>query len=446
MPGASTITLHVDGTAILAAGDGQALDADGNGTAGGIFTSTFSTVSLVPLAGTTLSGKVLDPGPDLKLMTFDDIRAGADGILHSSDDVFLNPIAGAKVFIIGLENQAVFTDAQGNFSFSAVPNGNIKFAIDGRTTTNAPAGFYFPEMVMDLQIEVGQANTVMGTMGTWEEKAANMTRTEVYLPRLRTDILQTVSDTETTLVCLNATAAPNLTDQQRQFLTLEVQPGRLIGPDGQSLANGQVGISTVPPELVRDMLPPGLLQHTFDITIQASDAATFNTPLQMTFPNVFNAAPGTKLNFLSFDHTTGRLVIEGTATVSADGLSVTTDPGTGITKPGWHGMTPPGVTIAGEIQDFLNKYYGKLRQWVNKKGPGPTSTPNPPYSSPRGLPVVLEGLLLCRRKKPLLAMPCPAILKASMVTLIFSSGFLVFPCRLQMRARSNPLRVGGNRL
>ncbi len=35
-------------------------------------------------------------------------------------------------------------------------------------------------------------------------------------------------------------------------------------------------------------------------------------------------------------------MIEGTATVSADGLSVSTDPGTGITHPGWHGLTPPG--------------------------------------------------------------------------------------------------------
>lgn len=392
MPGASTITLHVDGTTILAAGDGQALDADSNGTPGGAFISTFSTVSLVPLAGTTLSGKVLDPGPDLKLMTFDDIRAGADGVLHTNDDVFLNPIAGAKVLIIGLENQAVFTDAQGNFSFSAVPSGNIKLAIDGRTATNAPAGFYFPEMVMDLQIEVGQANTAMGTMGTWEEKASNLTRTEVYLPRLRTDILQTVSDTETTLVGVNATAAPNLTDQQRQFLTLEVQPGSLIGPDGQPLSNAQVGISTVPPELVRDMLPPGLLQHTFDITIQAPDAAVFNTPLQMTFPNVFNAAPGTKLNFLSFDHTTGRLVIEGTATVSADGLSVTTDPGTGITKPGWHGMLPPGVTIAGTAFDkFLIKLIFGTRY---RPSTGPSNGYESPYRTAvtgvRGL-VALPG-------------------------------------------------------
>ena len=115
------------------------------------------------------------------------------------------------------------------------------------------------------------------------------------------------------------------------MLTIQVAPNSLIGVDGSHLNTGQVGISTVPSELVRDMLPPGVLQHTFDITVQAPGIATFSTPAPMTFPNVFNATPGTQLNFLSFDHTTGRLVIEGTARVSPDGLSVTTDPGTGVT-------------------------------------------------------------------------------------------------------------------
>src|SRR5262249_13625429 len=111
------------------------------------------------------------------------------------------------------------------------------------------------------------------------------------------------------------------------------------------MSSAQVGLSVVPPELVSDMLPPGLAQHTFDITVQAMGVATFSTPAKITFPNVFNASPGTKLDFLSFDHTTGRLVIDGTATVSDDGLYVTTDPGTGVTHPGWHGMLPPGVSI-----------------------------------------------------------------------------------------------------
>ena len=77
-----------------------------------------------------------------------------------------------------------------------------------------------------------------------------------------------------------------------------MQPGSPSDETAQPVDNVQVGISTVPPELVRDMLPPGVLQHTFDITVQAPDAA-FPTPAPMTFPNVFNAAPGTKLNFLT---------------------------------------------------------------------------------------------------------------------------------------------------
>ncbi len=341
MPGGSRIALHVDGSTILA-GDGSLLDADADGVPGGALEVFFTTVSLTPLVGTTLSGKVVDPGPDLKPMTFDDIRAGVDQILHTPDDVFLLPLAGVKVFIVGLEDQVVITDAAGKFRFDTAPAGNVKLAIDGRTATGAPAGFYFPEMVMDLNLEAGRANTVMGTMGTAEERAANRDRQEAYLPRLPTSILQNVNAAVPTTIGAAAAATPNLTAEERALLTIEVQPGTLFDEQGNPVTGGQVGISTVPPELVREMLPPGVLQHTFDITVQAPGVTAFSAPAPMTFPNIFNAPPGSQSNFLSFDHTTGRLVIEGTATVSADGLSVRTDPGTGITHPGWHGLTPPG--------------------------------------------------------------------------------------------------------
>ena len=123
-------------------------------------------------------------------MTFDDIRRGPDGIIHTADDVFLNPIAGAKVFILGRESEFVFTDAQGRFTLTNVPAGNVKLAIDGRTATNAPAGIFFPEMVMDAHHRAGSANTVMGSMGTPEEQRANEARDEVYLPRLQTSIFR----------------------------------------------------------------------------------------------------------------------------------------------------------------------------------------------------------------------------------------------------------------
>lgn len=341
MPGSSTISVTVNGDFIRAL-DGSLLDADNNGVPGGSFKYSFTTVSLSSLPNTSIRGRVVDPGNDLRVMTIDDVLAGADGSLHTADDVFSNPIAGAKVFILGRESQAVFTDGNGFFELNEVPAGTIKLAVDGRTATNTPDGIFWPEMVMDLELDAGYVNTVMGSMGSREERAANIDRTEVYLPRLQTSILKSISSTETTTVTVDPAASPNLTSEQRANLKLEVIPGSIIGENGQPVSNPRIGISTVPPELVRDMLPPGLLQHTFDLTIQSPDAATFNTPLRMTFPNVFNAAPATKLNFLSFDHTTGRLVIEGTATVSTDGKSVMTDTGTGVSKPGWHGLTPPG--------------------------------------------------------------------------------------------------------
>lgn len=351
MPSSSRITVHLDGSTILAAGDAAMLDADNNGTALGQLSFDFSTVSLTPLIGTSLSGKVLDVGGDLKPMTFDDVRVGPDQVINTADDVFLLPIAGAKVFIVGLENQFVLTDAQGNFRFDSVPAGNVKLAIDGRTATNASAGTFFPEMVMDLNLEAGRANTVMGTMGTLEQQAANRERQEVYLPRLQTSILQNVSGAAPTLINVGADAAQNITPEQRAMLTLQVQPGSMRDQNGNLVAAGQVGISTVPASLVREMLPPGLLQHTFDITVQSPGVTNFATPAPMTFPNLFGAKPGEQLNFLSFDHTTGRLVIEGSATVSADGLSVSTNPGTGITHPGWHGLTPQGSPTRPDNKD-----------------------------------------------------------------------------------------------
>ena len=61
------------------------------------------------------------------------------------------------------------------------------------------------------------------------------------------------------------------------------------------------------------------MQLATTLTIQAPGVATFTTPLQVTFANVFNAAPGSQFDVYSFNHTTGVLEINGTATVSADG-------------------------------------------------------------------------------------------------------------------------------
>lgn len=347
LPGGTRITLQVDGEAVRTAGDGAPLDGDRDGTPGGDLATGFTTVSRAVVPGTSIEGFVVGPGADLKPMTYDDFRAGPDGAAHTPDDVFLERLAGVRVWILGMEDKAVFTDAQGRFVLDEVPAGVVKLAIDGRTATNGPEGSFYPEMVMDLTIRPGVVNTVMGSMGSTAEQVENAERGEVYLPRIPLSVLTPISNDAPTEVTTPAEGAPNLTDEQREAIRLVVQPGSAIGEDGQVLGEVQVGISTVPPELVRDMLPPGLMQHTFDLTIQAPGVTVFDQAIQLRLPNVFEAPPGTKLNILNFDPTTGRLVIDGTGTVSEDGQYVLTDPGTGITRPGWHGMTTAGSNTKG---------------------------------------------------------------------------------------------------
>jgi len=159
MPGGSTITLHLAGASIRAAADGTLLDADGDGNAGGSLTSQFTTVSLSSVPGNELVGRVVDPEADLLPMTFDHIRRGPDGLIHTPDDVLVNPIAHVKLYILDPQNKVVYTDARGFFEFDDVPMGTVKLAVDGRTATNAPAGVFWPEMVLDLEISPGITNT-----------------------------------------------------------------------------------------------------------------------------------------------------------------------------------------------------------------------------------------------------------------------------------------------
>jgi hypothetical protein len=349
LPGASTITLHVDGDQIKGT-DGSLLDAAGTGTPGTDLTETFTTVSTAAVPNTTISGIVADPGPDDTPMTPDDYKAAADGSLDFANDTWKLLIAGVKVYVLGDEQDAVYTNTQGQFTLTNVPTGDVKVVFEGTTATNDPAGIYFPTMTMDLtNVRPGIANTVMGSMGTLAEQQADAADPAIYLPRIDINILTPVSTTAPTVVTDFGSGQVSLTAQQLSELSLTVMPGSLVDANGNPVSGAEVGVSPVPPAIVQDMLPAGILQHSFDITIQAPGGAVFTQPATLTVPNTLGLAPGEQTFVLSFDHTTGRLVIDGTATVSADGQTITTDPGSGVTQPGWHGFTPVGSEGMGDI-------------------------------------------------------------------------------------------------
>ncbi len=172
MPGASTITVTVDGSKITCA-DGTKLDAAGTGIAGSLLTTSFTTVSLALIPNTSLFGTIADPGPDLHPGTIDDVKAGPDGVLNTADDVYRLPIAGVTVSILGT-NLTAITDATGKFSFPSVPTGDVKLDVNGRTATAPPTGYYFPDMTVDLNIRPGQSNTIMAAMAATGSTQPNL--------------------------------------------------------------------------------------------------------------------------------------------------------------------------------------------------------------------------------------------------------------------------------
>lgn len=373
LPGSSVVDVTVAGDTLLSAIDGEPLDADGDGVAGGTFRYTFSTVSTTPVPGTTLRGRIVSTGPDGSIGTADDLAAGPDGELGTDDDIALLPIEGATIKILGMSEE-VRTDADGFFELSEVPTGRAKVEVDGRTASNAPAEFYYPEMVMDVPMLPGAANTIMGM-----EK--------FFLPPLPQAILQPINNSIGLTVSGNAINAPHLTPEQQAQLSITIPPGSLLDAFGQPVDNTMVGFSTVDAQIIEDMLPAGLVGVPFGLTVQVMGVAYFATPALMTFPNLEELSVGTSVNFISFDHDTGLLVNEGPATVTSDGTSLATDPGVGLVHPGWSVNQRTGTRLTTD-EGVADRRDNSQQQATDTTDP--TQQPEAEEDDPDPVPVFVE--------------------------------------------------------
>ena len=119
-----------------------------------------------------------------------------------------------------------------------------------------------------------------------------------------------------------------------------------IAPDSARDAIGgiwnQATLIPVPPDRIPEPLSPELAMPLV-ISVQVFNATRFDVPAPVTFPNLpdpitgVTLEPGAKTGLWSYDHDAGRWTLQGSMTVSEDGLFLLSDPGTGIRAPGWHG-------------------------------------------------------------------------------------------------------------
>lgn len=315
LPADQAVTVTLNGTGLKLT-SGQDLDADGDGQPGGAFTLVFQTLGITGDSETSISGVVFD----------------AERINGTNQ-----PLAGVTITVDGAEESLrTITDNRGRFTLSPCPAGRFFVHIDGRTAqlSTWPNGSYYPF--------IGKAwNAIPGS----RKNLATPTG-EIFLPRIRAGTLKSVSSLSETKISF----PPEIVAENPALggVSVIVPPNSLFSDNGQH--GGRVGIAPVAPDRLPEPLPGGL-RFPLVITLQTDGPSNFDQPVSVQFPNLPDPLtgkvlpPGAKSALWNFNHDTGKWEMQGTMTVSADGLFLISDPGVGLRQPGWNGAAPGSAPI-----------------------------------------------------------------------------------------------------
>ncbi len=229
------------------------------------------------------------------------------GIVLDNEDA---PVPGVTIHIDGTALSAV-TALDGRFRIDGVPVGTVHLGVDGTTTTRP--GFW-PHLNFEFTTFPGQENDLGMPIR--------------LLPLDEAGSAIVGGDQDVTLT-LDGVAGAELT----------VFANSVTFPDGSNV--GRVSFTQVHADKVPMVAPLGS-GFMLAVTIQPP-GTLFDPPARLAIPNMGDA-PGTVVDIFSFDHDLGEFVTSGTATVSADGRQLVSNPGFGVSKAGWHGCVPPVPT------------------------------------------------------------------------------------------------------
>jgi len=241
-----------------------------------------------------------------------------------------SPIGGAEcqLKVNGQLLPHVLSNNDGVFRFSDIPDGPAEIHVDGlvAATVNGvsiPVGSY-PALHFETVVVPNVENGLP---------------TPVKLPKLN----------PVNAISFDNTQDVTLTVAEIEGLEMLVKAGSMRRADGSVpssadpaiLSLNSVHIDDVPMPMPNGASPP------FAWTLQPG-GATFDPPVQITYPNMSGLAPGALSFFLSFNHDTNKFEIVAPGTVSEDGAVITSDQGTGLSIAGWGGNCPP-YTVTGSV-------------------------------------------------------------------------------------------------
>lgn len=212
-------------------------------------------------------------------------------------------IAGVRVNVDA--NQTI-SDAAGNFMLTGLPAGKVTLRMDA-----TPAHSLYPIWPAIVELETGKLTVL----------------TDWF-------ITPPPADDKFTPIA-NATQDQNITDPRYPGVSVTLPAGVTItGWDG--VLKSRLAIERIQPDKLGIPRPPIPTKEHYQLYFGTPMGGVPSQPIPLTVPNVTGLEPGEKTEIWYFDGSpmggVGEWKMAGTATISADGQTVSTDPGQGIPR------------------------------------------------------------------------------------------------------------------
>jgi RHS repeat-associated protein len=214
-------------------------------------------------------------------------------------------IGGVIVRQDSTTNQVV-TDAAGNFLITGLPSGVTTLRFDA-----TPANSLYPIWPYNVTLEAGQ----LVTMNDW-----------IINPPPTDDKFKAIS---------NATQDQAIVDERYPGFSVVLPAGVTIrGWDG--VLKTRIAVERIEPDKLPVASPPFPMKEAYQLYFGTPMGGIPSSPIPVTLPNVAERDPGEKVDIWFFDGSpmggTGEWKKAGQGTVSADGRTVVSDPGAGLTR------------------------------------------------------------------------------------------------------------------
>jgi RHS repeat-associated protein len=213
-------------------------------------------------------------------------------------------IAGVRVNVD--DNQTV-SDSAGNFLLTGLPGGKVTLRMDA--TPSNPLAPIWPAIV---ELESGKLTVLVD----W---VINPFPTDdKYKPLIQ-----------------NSATEQFVSDERYPGVRFTIPAGgSIIGWDG--VPKSRMAMERILPEKLPVPPPPIPIVEAYQLYFGTPMGGVPSEPIPVTLPNVAELEPGEKSNIWYFDGSpmggTGEWKLAGVGTISADGKTVTTDPGQGIPR------------------------------------------------------------------------------------------------------------------